>query len=346
MTNTNVTGTVKPSRSMKAAYVERLGGLEEICIGELPVPELAADDVLVRVEAVAVDPVDALIRSGRYRTPLPAFPFVIGRDLVGEVVGAGPAATGRFATGTRVWSNSLGYAGRQGPTAEYAAVPVERLYAVPDGVEATRMAALVHPAATAHVGLVRHAGGVRPGDVVVVGGAAGNVGTCVSELAVAQGAAVVALARPEDAEWCRRHGASAVVDYAAPDLRAALQAAVFRLSPAGAQVWFDTSGRIDFELAVETLGERATIVLVAAAPAPPPFPVLRFFQKSLRVSGFVITTASLEELAAAARSINALVAAGRLDLRVEHVLSLDQAAEAHRLVEQGVRGRVVMRVSS
>jgi NADPH:quinone reductase-like Zn-dependent oxidoreductase len=139
--------------------------------------------------------------------------------------------------------------------------------------------ALVHPAATAYVGLMRHAGGVGLG-------------------AVGQ--------------------------------------------RAGANVWFDTSGRIDFELAVEIMAERGSIVLVAAAPAPPPFPVTRFFQKSLRVAGFVITTASPEDLAGAAKSIDALLAAKRLAVRVERVLSLDRAAEAHRLVEERVRGRVVL----
>lgn len=328
---------------MRAAYVERLGAAEEIRIGELPVPSLGADEVLVRVEAVAVNPVDTLIRAGRYATPLPAFPFVVGRDLVGEVVEVGPAAARRFTVGARVWSNSLGHAGRQGPSAEYAAVPMDRLYPAPRGVDAVELVALVHPAATAQLGLVRRAGGVGPGDVVVVGGAAGNVGTCVTELAVAYGATVVALARPADADGCTRHGASAVVDYAASDLRGELRDAI---GNAGATVWFDTSGRVDLELAVETLAERGTIVLVASAPAPVSFPLTRFYQKSLRAVGFVITTASVDELAAAAKTINAQVAAHRLAVRVEHVLPLEQAAEAHRLVEQRVRGRVVLRVRS
>jgi NADPH:quinone reductase-like Zn-dependent oxidoreductase len=337
---------------MRAAYVERLGGVEEIRIGDLPIPALGADEVLVRVEAVAVDPVDALIRSGRYVTPLPAFPFIVGRDLVGEVVDAGPAAAGRYAAGARVWCNSLGYAGRQGPTAEYAVVPVDRLYPVPAGVDPVRLVALAHPAATAYLGLVKHAGGVGPGDVVVVGGAAGNVGTCVSQLAAAHGASVVALARSADASWCPEHGASAVVDYAAPDLRTKVREAVAAVSapgaakPAGVHVWFDTSGRIDLEAAVEAMADRGTIVLVAGAPGPVPFPVPRFFQKSLKVAGSVITTASLDDLAGAARTIGALIAADRLDVRLGPVLPLDRAAEAHRLVEQGVRGRVIVRVRS
>ena len=69
-------------------------------------------DVLVRVEAVAVNPVDLFVRSGAYRTPTP-FPFVLGRDMVGTVEEVGPGATG-FAFGARMWSHSMGHGGRQG----------------------------------------------------------------------------------------------------------------------------------------------------------------------------------------------------------------------------------------
>ncbi|HEU5060952.1 MAG TPA: hypothetical protein VFU21_30690, partial [Kofleriaceae bacterium] len=71
--------------TMRAAFISQPGPPEAIEVGALPVPQPGPTDVLVRVRAVALDPVDALIRSGRYRTPIP-FPFVIGRDLVGSVV--------------------------------------------------------------------------------------------------------------------------------------------------------------------------------------------------------------------------------------------------------------------
>lgn len=70
---------------MRAADVERLDGPEEIRVGELPRPRAAPGQVHVAVEAVAVTPVDAFVRSGRYATPLPGFPFVVGRDMVGTV---------------------------------------------------------------------------------------------------------------------------------------------------------------------------------------------------------------------------------------------------------------------
>ncbi|WP_083733051.1 alcohol dehydrogenase catalytic domain-containing protein [Actinomadura sp. CNU-125] len=96
---------------MDAAYITGPGPADAIRFGPLPAPAVGPTDVLVRVHAVAADPVDALVRSGAHRTAMPV-PFVIGRDLVGEVVRAGPG-TG-FAAGRRVWCDSLGHHGRQG----------------------------------------------------------------------------------------------------------------------------------------------------------------------------------------------------------------------------------------
>lgn len=323
--------------TMRAAYVDRLGPAEDIRVGDLVVPAPAPDEVLVRVEAVAVNPVDTYIRSGRYRTPLPGFPFVVGRDLVGVVEACGAAADA-FVPGQRVWTNGLGYAGRQGAAAEYAVVPVDRLYPLPDGLDPVRSVAVFHPAVTAYLGLFRHVGGVGPGDTVVVGGAAGNVGSCVSQLAAFAGARVIALARTEDATWCRNHGAAAVVDYRVEDLRDRLAAE----APGGVTVWFDTSGRIDLELAVEVLADRGAVVLVAGRPEPAALPITPFYLRSLRLLGFVITTAPAAELADAARVVSAHLAAGRLDVRIGEVLPLDQAAHAHQLVEHRVRGRVIL----
>lgn len=107
---------------MRAAYVDATGPAETITIGSLPVPRPGSTDVLVAVRASTVNPVDTFVRSGAYRTPV-TFPFVIGRDLVGSVVEAGPGASG-FVPGQPVWCNSLGHGGRQGAAAGYAVAPV------------------------------------------------------------------------------------------------------------------------------------------------------------------------------------------------------------------------------
>lgn len=327
---------------MLAAYLEELGGPEVIRYGRLPVPAIGPTDVLVRPEAVAVDPVDGFVRSGAYPTATP-FPFVVGRDLVGTVVAAGTGATG-FRAGQRVWCASLGYGGRQGATAEFAAVPADRLYRLPEPApDPVTAVALVHPAMTAWLALHRHAE-LTPGETVLVGGAAGNVGTALVRLAADAGARVVGTARTEDADWCRRHGACATVDYRDPDR----YRRIAELAPDGVDVWIDTSGHHDPPAAVPLLARRARIVLLAGRPGAPdaPLPVRAVYTRDVRLVGFAISNAGADELARAARGIRPVLGGDRITPRVAAVLPFAQAARAHRMLAGdepvAARGRVVL----
>ncbi|MEU4404119.1 zinc-binding dehydrogenase [Streptosporangium sp. NPDC023963] len=229
--------------TMTAAYVTRPGPADEIRIGRFHVPEPGSSEVLVKVRALAVNHVDTFVRSGAYRTRLP-YPFVIGRDLVGTVIRAAPG----FAPGDTVWCNSLGFDGRQGSFSDYAAVPADRLYHLPGGVDPENAAACLHTAATAHIGLFREAG-LRIGETIVVTGAGGGVGTAAVQLAAATGARVVATARPDDFDWCRRCGADEVVDYHDPDVYGEIAG----LAPGGVDVFWDNAGRHHLERTVPLL---------------------------------------------------------------------------------------------
>ncbi|MFF0547595.1 NADPH:quinone reductase [Streptomyces sp. NPDC004311] len=318
---------------MHAAYIEQLGSPDEIRYGELPTPRPGPTDVLVAVTATTVNPVDTFVRSGVFRTPVP-FPLVIGRDLVGTVVGTGPGAAG-FSVGDRVWSNSLGHGGRQGAAAERAVVPAERLYRLPDGVDPETAVAVLHPAATAHLALFPNAG-VRPGETVFVGGAAGNVGSALVVMAVDAGARVVATASARDAAYVRSLGASDVLPYDDPALPARLRAA----APAGVDIWVDTFGTNDLTAAVELLAPRARIVLLAGVAARPVLPVGPFYMKDATIRGFVISHARVDELAGAAASVNRLLRSGRLRPRTVERIPLSATADAHRRMEKGeLRGR-------
>lgn len=330
-------------RMMRAAYVERLGPASEICYGTLPVPDASPGHVLVRVVAAAVNPVDTYIRAGRYPVMVP-FPFIIGRDLLGEVVKPGNGVT-RFAPGQRVWCNNLGYGGRQGTFSEYVAVAEERLYTLPEGLDPVQTVAVLHPATTAFLGLVHHLGGVHPGQTVLVGGGAGNVGSAIVQLAAAMGARVLATAHGEpDASWCRARGAQAVFDYTDPQLEAAVREA----APDGVDVVWNTSGHDDLDLEVGLLTHGGRLVLMAGLDQRPQFPVGPFYTKNVRAVGFTITAATTSELAEAATAINALLAAGRLRMRIARVLPLEKARLAHQLVEgsgpdgEQLKGRVVV----
>jgi NADPH:quinone reductase-like Zn-dependent oxidoreductase len=313
---------------MRAAYITELGPADAIRVGELPVPAIGPTDVLVRVELVAVDPVDTMVRSGAYPTPTP-FPFVVGRDLVGTVAVAPPGAAG-FAPG-----------GRQGSFAEYAPVPAERLYHLPAAVDPVAAVAVLHPAATAYLALHRH-GALRPGETVYVAGAAGNVGTALTSLASLAGARVLAGARSEDAGWCRSAGAAEVVDYRDPDLYGRLRT----LAPDGVDLHVDTSGHLDLPAAVDLLATRGRLVLLAGGGQRLTLPVGPLYTHDRRILGFVISRADTGELAEAAAVLNRRLAAEELPVRVHDIWPLDRAAEAHQAVERGLRGRVVLRVAA
>lgn len=341
---------------MRAAYIKRLGPADEIVYGELPDPLPTPGEVLVEVAAVAVNPVDVLIRAGRYRTPM-TFPFVIGRDLVGRVVevprlhtpprldapgpdlpgGDGSATGGHlagpFAPGDWVWCDSLGHAGRQGSFADLAVVSTDRLYPLPAGADPVTTVAALHSMATAWLGLFRHAR-LHPGESVLIGGAAGGVGSAAVQLAAAAGARVVATAHPRDTGWCRSLGAAEVLDYRD-----------YQLPPGSVDVFWDTYGAQDLALAARALRVGGRIVLAAAAQPTVELPLRAIYTKDITMVGFAISNASVPDLAGAAAAINERLAAGTLRVRVAQVLQLSQAARAHAWLESDERpsGKLVLR---
>ena len=315
-------------RRMQAAFIDRLGAASEIRIGELPGPAPHAGEVLVRVEAVAVDPVDVFVRSGAYPTDLP-FPFVLGRDLAGTVVALGPEAVG-FAVGDRVWTNSMGHAGRQGASAQYAAVPADRLYPMRAGADAVPLVATVHAAATAFLALHTHAR-LRPGETVLIAGAAGNVGRAAVQIAADAGVRVVATASASDLDAVRTLGAAEVIDYRDPLLTERLRGAL----PGGADVHLDTSGHHDLERAVALLAARGRIVLMAGLATRPVLPVGALYTRDGSILGFAISSATVAELADAAAAINRMLALGALTPPRIEELPLSAAPSAHARIEAG-----------
>ncbi|MDN5796081.1 MAG: NADPH:quinone reductase [Intrasporangium sp.] len=322
---------------MRAAYITRLGGPDAIEVGELPDPAPGPGDVLVRVAYAPVNHVDTFVRSGGYPTPTP-FPFVLGRDLVGTVVETGPGATGVEA-GARVWCNSMGHGGRQGTFSELVAVPADRLYALPSQADPVSFVALVHPAATAYLGLFRHAR-LRLGETVVVMGAGGAVGSAVVQLAVRAGARVIALTSAHSAGWARECGAHVVLDHDDPALPGAVAAA----APDGVDVWWDNSAQGHLGMPLTRLALGGRLVVVAGLTTQAAFTLGQLYARDASLLGFVISNASVADLGEAARAIIAVAADGGLLLPSPHVRPLAEAAAAHAAVEEGGRRRQVISI--
>jgi NADPH2:quinone reductase len=312
---------------MKAAFINQTGPPEVIEYGDLPIPPLAGAQVLVKVHAVAVNPVDTYIRAGSVKMPLP-FPFVVGCDLAGVVEAVGPQAK-RFRVGERVWGSNQGLLGRQGTFSEYAAVDEAWLYPTPPGVSDEQAAAIALVGITAHLGLVREAK-LQRDELILVNGGSGGVGSTVIQMAKALGARVIATTGSEaKAEICRQLGADHVVNYCAQDVAAAIKP----IAPAGVNVWWETSREVDFDRAVAALAPRGRLVLMAGREARPPFPVGPFYVKGCSLFGFVMFMAAPEEQRACAADLNRWLAEGKLKARIDRLLPLSETAAAHRLQE-------------
>ncbi|MDP9868395.1 MULTISPECIES: NADPH:quinone reductase [Streptosporangium] len=322
--------------TMPTAHINALGGADLITYGELPTPTPGPNDALVEVEALTVNPVDTLIRSGRYPTPTP-FPFILGRDLAGTVRLTG-SPTVPFRPGDRVWCNSLGHDGRQGSFARFALVPADRLYHLPAQADPATAVAVAHPAATAYLGWFVHAR-LRPGQTVYIAGAAGNVGRAATQIAAAAGARVIAAARPADHTDCLTNGAEATVDHRDTDLARRLT----ELAPQGIDIFWNTSGHHDLDLAVQVTAPGGKILLTAAADNTPRLPARPFYTRDQSLLGFVISRARADDLADAAKLINRMLRTGTLTPRIAGHLPLSATADAHRRIESGtVRGRLIL----
>ncbi len=313
---------------MKAAYITQTGPPENIHYGDLPAPQPGPRQVLVKVGAVSVNPIDTYIRSGAIGMGVP-MPYIVGCDLAGTVEAAGPGVED-FKPGDRVWGSNQGLAGRQGTFAEYAAVDAHWLYPTPKGVSDRDAAATALVAITAHLGLVREAK-VQPGEIVFVHGGSGGVGSCVIQIAKALGARVVATAGSEEkAGACRQLGADCVIQYQSQDVSAALA----EFAPQGVDIWFETLREQNLDQAVNHLRMRGRLVLMAGRDARPPLPVGPFYVKDCKLLGFAMFNATPDEQRQAAGDINRWLQENKLRARIGRVMKLAEAANAHRLQEE------------
>ena len=329
---------------MKAAYIEETGPPENIQYGELPDPGISGSQVLVRVKAVAVNPIDTYVRGGLIPMELPT-PYVPGCDLAGVVEAVGPETT-RFKVGDRVWGSNQGLIGRQGTFSELAAVDEGWLYPTPDAVSDEDAAATALVGVTAHLGLFREAR-LQAGETVFVNGGAGGVGSAVVQMARAAGARVIAAAGSDQrARACLELGAESAINYRTQDVAGELAKA----APDGVNVYWETARMPDFDLAVGALAERGRMVLMAGRDARPEFPVGPFYVKECSLHGFVMFKATPDEQRACADDINRWLAGGELKARIDRVLPLSETAEAHRVQEANtihgegsLSGKIVLR---
>ena len=312
------------NKKMKAAFIRETGPATNIVYDELPTPEPAAGQVLVRVGAVSVNPIDTYIRAGGIKMQIP-LPYVIGADLAGTVERVGPNCS-RFQVGDRVWGSNQGLFGRQGTFAEFAAVDEQWLYPTPAGVSDESAAAIALVGITAHLGL--HRAALQAGETLFVNGGTGGVGSTVVQMAKAMGARTATVGgSDEKVRECLKLGAAAAWNYKTDDVDAKLK----DFAPDGVNVWWETLREANFDRSVGLLAKRGRMVLMAGRDARPLFPVGPFYTKDLTLLGFAMFNATPDEQQAAAFDINRWLAEGKLKPRIDRVLPLGEAAAAHQL---------------
>lgn len=315
---------------MKATFIRQTGTPDVIEYGELPNPEPGPTEILVKVGAVAVNPIDTYIRSGMIKVAT-SFPFIIGCDLAGTVERVGSEVR-RFKAGDRVWGSNQSLFGRRGSFAEYAAVDEKWLYRTPAAMSDAQAAAGALTGITAHLGLHLNAG-LKAGEVVFVNGGTGGVGSAVIQLARAAGAKVIATVGNSDKKaLCESWGADCVLDYHSPTLDEDVTA--FASAHGGLHIWFETQAPTNLDRTIGLMSPRGRIIVMAGRNARPEFPNGAFYVKDLRLFGFAMFNATPDEQRACADDINSLASHGVWHPQIGRTLPLAEAAAAHRLQEE------------
>ncbi|MCC7426471.1 MAG: zinc-binding dehydrogenase [Alphaproteobacteria bacterium] len=323
---------------MKAVVIEKQGGVENLAWRDWPDPEPRPTDVLIAVKAVGLNHLDIFVRRGMPGFPVP-MPFISGGDIAGVVKAVGAAVT-RWKVGDRVAVNPMtpdGMVGEQalGGMAELVRIPETHLIRVPDGMDFVTAAAIPINFGTA-LRMLHTIGHLQAGELVLVVGASGGVGTAGIQLAVDAGARVIAVTRGEEKlAPLRSIGAEHVIDSAAEDF----SAAAWRLSgKKGVDLVMNYTGGDTWVPSLRAMRKRGRLITCGAtAGYDPPTDIRYIWTRELQVLGSNgYTQQDIEE---AFR----LCGAGRMRPLVSHVLRPWQAGEAHTLLEQRrVVGKVVL----
>jgi len=310
---------------MKAIRVRHTGGPEVMELMEVPVPLAKATEAVVKVSVAGVNSIDGYFRDGRFRTPLP---FIPGQEGAGTVTALGAQAK-TVKVGDRVaWSGSLG------SYAEYVAAEEEHLVPVPPSITDEQAAAAMMHGLTAHY-LVNDAHKLKAGETALVHAAAGGVGLLLVQMARAVGARVIGTASSDDkAKLAREAGADEVIVFTRQDF----EEEVKRLTNGkGVEVVYDGVGKATFEKNLNVMRLRGMLVLygMSSGPVPPVDPARLSEKGSLYMARTTLAhfTATREELLARTSALFAMIAEGKLKLRIGKKYPLADAAQAHRDME-------------
>ncbi|MCB2076452.1 MAG: NADPH:quinone oxidoreductase family protein [Novosphingobium sp.] len=331
---------------MRALRSHEPGGPETLVVDELETPQPGEGEVLIAVKAVGINFPDTLIIRDLYQYKPPR-PFSPGIELAGVIESVGPGVTG-WCAGDRVLALPT-----WGALCEKIAVAQDRIYALPDGIDFEPASGLLLTYGTSLHALKDRAD-LKPGETLLVLGAAGGAGLSAVELGKAMGAKVVAAVSSEEkADVTRAAGADEVVLYGRPPFdrdqsRALVKAFKDACGPDGAHVIYDAVGGDYAEPALRAIAWQGRYLVIGFTAGIPQMPLNLTLLKSCDIRG-VFFGAVLDRdpahIASLTQDLFAMVKDGLIAPRVSQVLPLERGGEAIALLaDRKALGKVVVRV--
>jgi NADPH2:quinone reductase len=322
---------------MKAIRISNNGDADVLKLSDVePKPSPAAGQVLVKIHAAGVNFVDVYQRRGNYPVKLP---FIPGLEAAGVV-----EASGEKVTGIRV-GDRVAYTGHLGSYSEYTAIDAGRLIKLPKELSFEHGAAFPLQGMTAHY-LIHDFRRPKQGDTVLIHAAAGGVGLLLVQWAKHLGARVIGtVSTAEKASIARDAGADYVILYTMQDFAAETKKLT---NGHGADLILDGVAKSTFAGDLEAVALRGHIVVFGSASGPAdPVAPNSLGAKSISISAGSLGNfiAAREDLLRRSKAVLGALKAGWLKLRIDRVLPLDQAEQAHRLLEgRQTMGKIVLKV--
>lgn len=315
---------------MKAVVINEFGGREALKCAELPMPEPGEGEVLLRVRAAGVNPVDWKIRAGHLKDFYPyKFPIVLGWDLAGVVEKLGYSAR-RFKPGDEVYAYCRRPVIQHGTYAEYVAIFESYITTRPKNISFEEAAAIPLAGLTAYQS-VYDAVKLKAGESILILGASGGVGSFGVQFAKIVGAKVVAVSSKRNHAYMKELGADEAVDYALGDFRDAVKS----ILPQGADVVFDCFGLEALAKGYDCVkrGGRVVSILVRESK--------ELAAKAGAAHSYVFVEPNVQEL----DHIRSLVEERKLKVHLSSVHPLAEAAKAHEAMGTGhTRGKIVLKM--
>jgi NADPH2:quinone reductase len=313
---------------MKAIAIKEFGGRDKLQLMELPAPELGKQEMLVRVKAAGVNPVDWKIREGYLKDLFPhVFPVILGWDAAGIVESVGKEVT-RFKEGDEIFAYCRKPMIHGGAYAEYIVLEEEHAALKPQNSSFEEAASIPLAALTAYQALF-DAAKLKAKETVLIHAAAGGVGGFGVQLANDRGAVVFATASARNIEYVQDLGATSVFDYTQIDFREGVRSE----NQDGVDVVFDCVGGEVLEKSAAIVKKGGRLISIVDDPAS--------FDVSDIHSDFVFVAPNHSQLS----ELSQMYAQGRLKTHLSEVLplGLEEVRKAHQQSESGrTRGKVVL----